>query len=92
MGTSYQTLLENSRRTRALEWVTATTLTFDEIAKRLGFSDVRSFRRAFKRWTGHTPGDHRRSLHAGASRGEPRESDTEVIPPPLAAGSPESTR
>jgi AraC-like DNA-binding protein len=95
MGTSYQTLLENSRRTRALEWVTATTLTFDEIAKRLGFSDVRSFRRAFKRWTGHTPGDHRRSLHTGVrAAAPPREPAEEVTPSaqPLAAGSPESTR
>ncbi len=84
MGTSYQALLEHSRRTRALEWVTATTLTFDEIAKRLGFSDVRSFRRAFKRWTGHTPGDHRRL---------PRESvASEVVPVAAAVDSPESTR
>jgi AraC-like DNA-binding protein len=76
MGTSYQALLETSRRTRALEWVTATTLTFDEIAKRLGFSDVRSFRRAFKRWTGRTPGDHRRG---------PRESLTTESQPLAAA-------
>ncbi|HKU37831.1 MAG TPA: AraC family transcriptional regulator [Polyangiales bacterium] len=85
MGTSYQTLLENSRRTRALEWVTATTLTFDEIAKRLGFSDVRSFRRAFKRWTGHTPGDHRRG-----PKTLPQVSP-EPLPAAEAAGSPEST-
>jgi AraC-like DNA-binding protein len=91
MGTSYQTLLENSRRTRALEWVTATTLTFDEIAKRLGFSDVRSFRRAFKRWTGHTPGDHRRSLHAGLNPDRSAEIP-QPASPPSAAGSPESTR
>jgi AraC-like DNA-binding protein len=88
MGTSYQTLLENSRRTRALEWVTATTLTFDEIAKRLGFSDVRSFRRAFKRWTGHTPGDHRRSPQQAKPRDE---LSAETLPPPEAAGSPGST-
>jgi len=87
MGTSYQTLLENSRRTRALEWVTATTLTFDEIAKRLGFSDVRSFRRAFKRWTGHTPGDHRRSpQHA-----KPAAEISSDSLPPEAAGSPGPT-
>jgi AraC-like DNA-binding protein len=91
MGTSYQSLLENSRRTRALEWVTATALTFDEIAKRLGFSDVRSFRRAFKRWTGHTPGDHRRSLQNGSRERLP-EITAAVAPPPSAADSPGSTR
>jgi AraC-like DNA-binding protein len=84
MGTSYQALLEHSRRTRALEWVSVTTLTFDEIAKRLGFSDVRSFRRAFKRWTGHTPGDHRRgTLGSRAPQAEP---DVGMPPtPPIAA-------
>jgi len=95
MGTSYQTLLENSRRTRALEWVTATTLTFDEIAKRLGFSDVRSFRRAFKRWTGHTPGDHRRSLHAGLDRERTEElpsAQPVAAAPAIPAGLPDSTR
>ncbi|HMJ16073.1 MAG TPA: helix-turn-helix transcriptional regulator, partial [Polyangiaceae bacterium] len=59
MGTSYLELLDESRRFRAEEWVRATHMTFEEIAERLGFSDVRSFRRAFKRWTGHTPGEVR---------------------------------
>ncbi|HKP61419.1 MAG TPA: AraC family transcriptional regulator [Polyangiales bacterium] len=89
MGTSYQTLLENSRRTRALEWVTATTLTFDEIAKRLGFSDVRSFRRAFKRWTGHTPGDHRRSPQLHKPLDEQVSSET--LPPVAGEDSPGPT-
>jgi AraC-like DNA-binding protein len=71
MDTSYQTLLDNSRRERALEWVAATSLTFQDIANRLGFSDVRSFRRAFKRWTGQTPSDHRQSTNESEG-GTPR--------------------
>lgn len=55
MGTSYQELLDEARRARAEEWVRATDLTMDQMAAQLGFSDVRSFRRAFKRWTGLTP-------------------------------------
>lgn len=55
MGTSFNELVNDSRRERAEEWVRATQLPLDQIATRLGFSDVRSFRRAFKRWTGKTP-------------------------------------
>ena len=46
-----QALMEEARRTRALEWVAGTEMTSGEMAERLGFSDVRGFRRAFKRWT-----------------------------------------
>ncbi len=56
MNTSYSELLEESRRTRAEEWVRGTAMSFEQIAHELGFSNVRSFRRAFKRWTGDTPG------------------------------------
>jgi AraC-like DNA-binding protein len=51
MGTSYQELMDEARRARALEWVAATDMTSGEMAQRLGFSDVRGFRRAFRRWT-----------------------------------------
>jgi AraC-like DNA-binding protein len=51
MGTSYQELMDEARRARALEWVTGTEMTSGEMAQRLGFSDARGFRRAFKRWT-----------------------------------------
>ena len=54
-GTSYQALLEEERRERALQLVRSTQLSLEEISKHVGFSDVRSFRRAFKRWTGRTP-------------------------------------
>jgi len=51
MGTSYQELMDEARRARALEWVAGTEMTSGEMAQRLGFSDARGFRRAFKRWT-----------------------------------------
>ena len=55
MGTSYRRLLDQSRRERALEWVCGSDMTTVQIASELGFSDVRGFRRAFKRWTGDLP-------------------------------------
>jgi AraC-like DNA-binding protein len=59
MGTSYQKLLDEVRREQAIHYVAATLLTTDQVAQRLGFGDVRSFRRAFKRWTGVTPHGYR---------------------------------
>ena len=64
MGSSYQELLDESRRIRAEEWVRTTPMPFEAIAERLGFSDVRSFRRAFKRWTSRTPGEYREAVTA----------------------------
>jgi AraC-like DNA-binding protein len=55
MGTSYQRLLDDVRRAHALELATSTAMTAEQMARQLGFSDVRSFRRAFVRWTGFTP-------------------------------------
>jgi AraC-like DNA-binding protein len=58
-GTSFQELLEEIRRARAIEYIGAGGLTFEQIAEKLGFRDARSFRRAFKRWTGATPNEYR---------------------------------
>lgn len=52
---SYQDLVAEARRERALHYLRTTNLGVDDIAQRLGFSDSRSFRRAFKQWTGKTP-------------------------------------
>lgn len=70
MNTSYSELLEESRRARAVEWVHGTAMTFERIAHELGFSNVRSFRRAFKRWTGDTPGAARAAVIAVAAPAE----------------------
>jgi AraC-like DNA-binding protein len=56
MRTSYHELLDESRRARAERWVKSKEMPIEQIAERLGFSSPGSFRRAFKRWTGRTPG------------------------------------
>lgn len=53
-GRSYGGLLDQLRKTRALEMLAHTRYTTREIAEELGFNDPRSLRRAFKRWTGKT--------------------------------------
>jgi AraC-like DNA-binding protein len=55
-GTSYQRVLDGVRRELALEQLRSNTVPLERVAQSLGFGDVRSFRRAFKRWTGYTPG------------------------------------
>lgn len=36
-----------------------------EVSEELGFSDVSSFRRSFKKWTGYTPSDFLKQFHGG---------------------------
>lgn len=55
MGTSYQALLDASQQARAREMVRRSDMGLDQISAELGFSSVRAFRRAFKRWTGTSP-------------------------------------
>jgi len=54
-GVSYQAVLDDLRKNRALSLLSNPRLTLDEIAYEVGFSDAHNFRRAFKRWTGHSP-------------------------------------
>lgn len=58
-GTSFQQLLDELRRDRALALLDAHDLPVDRIAERLGYSDASNFNRAFKRWMGTTPSSFR---------------------------------
>jgi AraC-like DNA-binding protein len=60
MGTSYQALVDMARCKHATDLLTATNMSVNEIAERLGFSEGRALRRAFKRWTGSTAARYRR--------------------------------
>lgn len=59
-GTSYQELLDKVREAQAKRYLAQPNLSLAGTALALGYSDVTAFHRAFKRWTGVTPGDFRR--------------------------------
>ena len=54
-GTSFQQVLDDTRRELAEQYLQERELSISEIAYMLGFSDCSNFSRAFKRWTGETP-------------------------------------
>jgi AraC-like DNA-binding protein len=55
-GTSFAALLDGARHELALELVAENRHPLGEIAFRLGYAELSPFLRAFKRWTGKTPG------------------------------------
>jgi AraC-like DNA-binding protein len=63
-GTSFTALLVDLRQRLALQYVGGQDLGLSEIAFLLGFSEAAAFHRAFKRWTGQTPLEYRRSARA----------------------------
>lgn len=54
-GTSYQAVLDTTRRDMAIRYLTKTTLRADQIAHVLAYHDANSFSRSFRRWTGQAP-------------------------------------
>jgi AraC-like DNA-binding protein len=58
-GVSFEALVENVRKTRALSLLTHSSVAVERVAAETGYSDVRNFRRAFKRWTGVSPSEYR---------------------------------
>ena len=55
-GRSYQQLLDEARHRDALRLLDGPGLSIEEIADRLGYSSSANFTRAFRKWTGTTPG------------------------------------
>ena len=59
-GVNYNDLLNDVRKTLALNLLENQTLALGEIAFSLGYSEVSAFNHAFRRWVGQSPGDYRR--------------------------------
>ena len=65
-GLNFRLMVEDVRRTTAEQYLRDTRMSLAEMATALGFADHASFNRAFKRWTGSSPGAFRRALNQGA--------------------------
>lgn len=59
-GTSFQQIKDGLRRDIAIEQLSAGKMKVQQVAEFLGFSEPRSFTRAFKHWTGVSPGNYKR--------------------------------
>jgi len=62
-GVTYQKLLDRVREDMALRYLGKPEVTICDIAFLLGFSEQSAFNHAFKRWTGKTPGEHRKTMN-----------------------------
>ena len=69
-NTSFQQLLDETRRELAMQFLRQKRMTLLEIAYLLGFADPSNFFRAFKRWFGMPPGQFREQLMASQSETE----------------------
>ena len=59
LGTNYQNLLDEARHTLSLQLLKSEELPLYEVAYMVGYTEPSAFYKAFKRWTGMTPGDYR---------------------------------
>lgn len=60
---TFETLLEQVRQARTMSLLANPQMSIERITEEVGYSDVRSFRRAFKRWTGQSPSAYRGEVH-----------------------------
>jgi AraC-like DNA-binding protein len=65
-GLNFRLMVDDVRNQQAQYLLSKTDMALTDMSEALGFSDNASFNRAFKRWTGHSPGAYRR-LHGTAS-------------------------
>jgi AraC-like DNA-binding protein len=68
-GTCWSDVLEETRRQLSDRLLADPSLSVDDVAVLLGYAEASAFHRAFRRWTGETPGSFRRQrmpAHAGA--------------------------
>lgn len=59
---SFTQLVDEVRRELAESYLAEPSLDLMDLTLLLGFSEQSAFHRAFRRWTGRTPGEHRRGL------------------------------
>ena len=74
-GVTYNDLLNDVRKTLALNLLENETLALSEIAFSLGYSEVSAFNHAFRRWVGQSPGDYRRLRAGDAEAGAAKKAE-----------------
>jgi AraC-like DNA-binding protein len=60
-GESYQSIKDQLRRDLAISYLSHSSRSVMDIALELGFSERSAFHRAFRKWTGASPGEFRRT-------------------------------
>lgn len=60
--TSWQELIDELRLQLAIEYLSDSQNTITDVARKLGFSEIRALQRKFKAWTGLTPTEYRNQL------------------------------
>ena len=66
-GTSFRELRNDIRKSFATLYLTDTSIPVESIAEKLGFCDQASFTKAYRGWTGMTPGEARRQAREKAT-------------------------
>ncbi len=62
-GQSFQDIKDQLRRDMAIDSLCHTAKSMTDIAEELGFAEASAFQRAFKKWTGSSPGEYRQRMH-----------------------------
>lgn len=60
LGTSFQQIMDELRRNIAVDKLLHSSISVEELAATLGYTDPSNFGRAFHRWTGLSPREYRR--------------------------------
>ena len=66
-GRSYQQIKDEVRRAMAFECLRQPHLSIAEVAEHTGFQEPSAFHRAFKKWTGESPGSYRQRMLSPAA-------------------------
>jgi len=74
-GESYQSIKDQLRRDVAITYLSDSEKSVTDIALELGFAEPSAFHRAFKKWTGASPGEYRRTLSSPRSTSSMRIED-----------------
>jgi AraC-like DNA-binding protein len=77
-GATFRDIADSLRSTLATRMLSTTELSVSQVARRLGYTETASFVRAYKRWTGRTPGATARA----SSRSAPPERAAPVVMSP----------